>query len=464
MQRDREEWRRPWVEGQAGVPSVGPMGSAALSAGLDGAFDMVADEPRVTGTFGRVTTPDVAPPSATLGAPSTAAGASVGARNGTAYGVPAGAPARGAAGRILGLVVLAVLAGAAGSLITLAMVDGRDLAAPVPGGGGDSIPAVSQPADPRPPLFDGATREELIPQVAEAVTPSVVRINVAGQAALGEAALGSGVIYRSDGYIITNNHVIEPGGAIEVRLANGDRLEAELIGTDPLNDLAVLKVDRTDLPAIRLRPSSEPLRVGETVVAIGSPFGLDATVTAGIISALNRDLNVPNSNDTIPAVIQTDAAINPGNSGGPLVDLRGQLVGINTAIVSQSGVNEGVGFAVYVQQAITSSDQLIAQGFVRHPLLGITGMDISDEIASSFGLASRRGAVIESVQPGSAAEAGGMLVGDVVVAVDGVELRNMSDLVAEVRRRAPGQSVRFDVLRSGERIQLTVILGERPRS
>ena len=272
------------------------------------------------------------------------------------------------------------------------------------------------------------------------------------------------MIYRSDGYIITNNHVIEPGGAIEVRLANGDRLEAELIGTDPLNDLAVLKVDRTDLPAIRLRPSSEPLRVGETVVAIGSPFGLDATVTAGIISALNRDLNVPNSNDTIPAAIQTDAAINPGNSGGALVDLRGQLVGINTAIVSQSGVNEGVGFAVYVQQAITSSDQLIAQGFVRHPLLGITGMDISDEVASSFGLASRRGAVIESVQPGSAAEAGGMLVGDVVVAVDGVELRNMSDLVAEVRRRAPGQSVRFDVLRSGERIQLTVILGERPRS
>ncbi len=464
MQRDREEWRRPWSEGQAGVPSVSPMGSAALSAGLDGAFDMVADEPRVTGTFGRVTTPDVAPPSATLGVPSTAAGASVGARNGTAYGVPAGAPARGAAGRILGLVVLAVLAGAAGSLITLAMVDGRDVAAPVAGSGGDSIPAVSRPADPRPPLLDGATREELIPQVAEAVTPSVVRINVAGQAAFGEGALGSGVIYRSDGYIITNNHVIEPGGAIEVRLANGDRLAAELIGTDPLNDLAVLKVDRTDLPAIRLRPSSEPLRVGESVVAIGSPFGLDATVTAGIISALNRDLNVPNSNDTIPAVIQTDAAINPGNSGGPLVDLRGQLVGINTAIVSQSGVNEGVGFAVYVQQAITSSDQLIAQGFVRHPLLGITGMDISDEIASSFGLASRRGAVIESVQPGSAAEAGGMLVGDVVVAVDGVELRNMSDLVAEVRRRAPGQSVRFDVLRSGERIQLTVILGERPRS
>jgi S1-C subfamily serine protease len=471
MQRDRDEWRRPWVEGQVGLPSRpatwstpgivtarpgSPVTSAALGSGLDGAFDLVADEPRVAGTYGRITTPDVAAPVAAR-VPVRAAGVAD-------AGAAGRATRRNGASRILGLVVLAVLAGAAGSLVTLAMVDGRDPVASAPAGEGSSIPAVARPADPRPPLFDGTTREELIPQVAEAVTPSVVRINVTGTATFGESALGSGVIYRSDGYIITNNHVIEPGGVIEVRLANGDRLEAELIGTDPLNDLAVLKVDRTDLPAIRLRPSSEPLRVGETVVAIGSPFGLDATVTAGIISALNRDLSVPGRNDSIPAAIQTDAAINPGNSGGALVDLRGQLVGINTAIVSRSGVSEGVGFAVYVQQAITSSDQLIAQGFVRHPLLGITGTDISEEVASSFGLTSRRGAVVESVQPGSAAEAGGMLVGDVVVAVDGAELRSMSDLVAEVRRRAPGQRVRFDVLRSGERLELSVVLGERPRS
>jgi S1-C subfamily serine protease len=458
MQRDRDEWRRPWVEGHAGLPAVSVarrppsrVPSAALSSGLDGAFDLISDEPRVAGTYGRVGSPTMAPPDGGVKAP-------VPAEAGQALG----RSARGGLARVVGLVALAVLAGAAGSLITLSMVDGRDSAAPA--FAGDVTSAAGSAADPRPPLVNGQTREELIPQVAEAVTPSVVRINVAGPVNFGEAALGSGVIYRSDGYIITNNHVIESGGAIEVRLANGDRLSAELIGTDPLNDLAVLKVDRTGLPAIRLRPSSEPLRVGETVVAIGSPFGLDATVTAGIISALNRDLNVPNSADTIPAVIQTDAAINPGNSGGALVDLKGQLVGINTAIVSRSGTNEGVGFAVYVQQAITSSDQLISQGFVRHPLLGITGMDISDEIAASFGLTSRRGAVIESVQPGSAAEGGGMLVGDVVVAIDGSELRNMSDLVAEVRRRAPGDSVRFDVLRSGQSLQLTVVLGERPRS
>jgi S1-C subfamily serine protease len=464
MQRDREEWRRPWAEGQVDLPVAVPMrrplprpaspiASAALGTGLDGAFDLITDEPRVGGTFGRVSVPDSAPPAADT--PSSAFPSA--APNGPAR--PRRAPVR-----VAGLVLLAVLAGSAGSLLTLAAVDGRGPAALSPVGDAVSTPSTGASEGVRPPLADGASREDLIPLVAEAVTPSVVRINVAGMAVSGEAALGSGVIYRSDGYIITNNHVIEPGGAIEVRLANGDRLAAELVGTDPLNDLAVLKVDRIDLPAIRLRPSSEPLRVGETVVAIGSPFGLDATVTAGIISALNRDLPVSNGADTIPAVVQTDAAINPGNSGGALVDLKGQLVGINTAIVTRSGANEGVGFAVSVQQAITSSDQLISQGFVRHPLLGITGMDITDEIAASFGLANRRGAVIESVQPGSAAELGGMLVGDVVVAVDGIELRTMSELVAEVRRRTPGQRVRFDVLRSGERVELTVVLGERPRS
>jgi S1-C subfamily serine protease len=164
--------------------------------------------------------------------------------------------------------------------------------------------------------------------MAERVLPTVVRINVSGSESLTEAnALGSGVIYRSDGYIITNHHVIEGASAVEVLLANGDRLEADIVGSDPLNDLAVLRVDREGLPVIDLRPDSERLRVGETVVAIGSPFGLDATVTSGIISALNRDLRVPGSPDVIPAVIQTDAAINPGNSGGALVDLQGRLVG-----------------------------------------------------------------------------------------------------------------------------------------
>jgi S1-C subfamily serine protease len=285
----------------------------------------------------------------------------------------------------------------------------------------------------------------------------------------GSGALGSGVIYRSDGYIVTNHHVIQGASAVEVLLSNGDRYAAEIIGSDELNDLAVLRIDRDGLPAIDLRPTEEPVRVGETVVAIGSPFGLDATVTSGIISALNRDLRIPGSPEVIPAVIQTDAAINPGNSGGALVDLQGRLVGINTAIVSRTGVNEGVGFAVPVRQAIVSSDQLIDQGFVRYPLLGITGTDISAEVAAAFGLTNRRGAVVDTVQQGSGAESGGMRSGDVIVAVDGLPLRSMADLVAEVRRRAPGMTVTFDVLRrdgSGPAEPLTVeaVLGERPRS
>ena len=294
--------------------------------------------------------------------------------------------------------------------------------------------------------------------------PSVVRINVSGTVDLtGAGALGSGVIYRSDGYIITNHHVIKDAAAVEVLLADGDRFAAEIVGSDVLNDLAVLRIDRDGLPAIDLRPPSEPLRVGETVVAIGSPFGLDATVTSGIISALNRDLRVPDSSDVIPAVIQTDAAINPGNSGGALVDLKGRLVGINTAIVSRTGANEGVGFAVPVRQAVVSSDQLIEQGFVRYPLLGITGTDISAAVQAELGLESRRGAVVDSVQTGSGAEAAGMRVRDVIVAVDGVPLRSMSDLVAEVRRRAPGMTVAFDVRRRDEQLRLDVVLGERPR-
>jgi S1-C subfamily serine protease len=366
-----------------------------------------------------------------------------------------------------------VLGGVAGALATVLVLSGLGLIDGDLAGSGDgaATPSPAAPVDPaapapgRAPLPDAAAGASVIPDVADRVLPSVVRINTSGAVDLsGSGALGSGVIYRSDGYIITNHHVIEGASAVEVLLSDGDRFVAEIVGSDVLNDLAVLRIDRAGLPAIDLRPSDEPVRVGETVVAIGSPFGLDATVTSGIISALNRDLRLPSSADVIPAVIQTDAAINPGNSGGALVDLKGRLVGINTAIVSRTGTNEGVGFAVPVRQAIVSSDQLIEQGFVRYPLLGITGTDISAEVAAAFGLSNRRGAVVDTVQPGSAADEGGMRSGDVIVAVDGLPLRSMGDLVAEVRRRAPGMTVTFEVLREDERLTIEAVLGERPRS
>lgn len=439
MIRDRDEWRRPWAEGATGLPVATSGAADPDPIGLGVAFDPV-DDLTATSMW----------PEASVAMP-----VSVGPE-----------PARPTAGRrggrgILGGVVGGVV-GAALVVLGLAATDLIEL-------GGTDAPAATAPVAPEPvvertPLPDPGLGASVIPDMADRVVPSVVRINVSGTVDLtGAGALGSGVIYRSDGYIITNHHVIKDASAVEVLLADGDRFAAEIVGSDVLNDLAVLRIDRDGLPAIDLRPPSEPLRVGETVVAIGSPFGLDATVTSGIISALNRDLRVPDSSDVIPAVIQTDAAINPGNSGGALVDLKGRLVGINTAIVSRTGANEGVGFAVPVRQAVVSSDQLIEQGFVRYPLLGITGTDISAAVQAELGLESRRGAVVDSVQTGSGAEAAGMRVRDVIIAVDGVPLRSMSDLVAEVRRRAPGMTVSFDVRRRDEQLRLEVVLGERPR-
>ena len=463
MQRDRDEWRRPWTAGAGTVPPLGagtvPPADAGpdaaaetrLVAGWDAAYDRV-DDLEVgadrSGTFGRADlrqpAPTVAPPTGRTSTP-----------------VAAAAPAPRRRGTTL---LTAVVAGAAGAAVTLAAVGlpSGDVAeeAATPAAVDTAASAAPAPAPTRPTI--DPTRD-VIPQVADLVTPSVVRIDVRGGAALQGEALGSGVIYRSDGYIVTNNHVIESGTDVSVTLATGGQLPAEIVGTDVLNDLAVLRIDADGLPAVAIRPESEPLLVGETVVAIGSPFGLDASVTAGIVSALNRDLPIPGTNDRIPAVLQTDAAINPGNSGGALVDLEGRLVGINTAIFSRTGSNEGIGFAVTSSQAVSSAEQLIRQGFVRYPLLGITGTDVSEEVATAFGLPDRRGAVVESVQDGSGADAAGMLPGDVIVAVDGAELTSMSQLVAEVRRRAPGDVVRFGIVRDGQRLELAVTLGERPR-
>jgi S1-C subfamily serine protease len=162
-------------------------------------------------------------------------------------------------------------------------------------------------------------------------------------------------------------------------------------------------------------------------------------------------------------VIQTDAAINPGNSGGALVDARGRLVGINTAILTRTGASQGVGFAVPVEQAISSADQLIAQGFVEHPLLGVSGLDVTPEVAEEFGLEAPRGALVDSVQDGTGADDAGMRPGDIIVSIDGEPLASMSELVAEVRRRQPGETLELGVVRDGERLTLEVILGERPR-
>jgi S1-C subfamily serine protease len=478
---DRDEWRRPWRADQLPGVTVTSAGQAPSPTDPQPAGDASdADARAAAGTTADTTEPGArshqppapepltrfpqAPP-AGFGAGAAGPGSPFGSvRPPDATGTvdpPEPKRRRGLVGITIGALFGAVL----GTLATLGLVLPQQEPA------ADEPPSAT-PTDVSAPSIevagDGGT---IVPGVAQAVTPSVVTIDVSGTSVGGQGgSLGSGVIYRSDGFILTNHHVIEPAMEgdvnVTVRLASGDIIDAEIVGSDELNDLAVLQVERTGLPAINLRPEDEPLVVGETVVAIGAPFGLETSVTAGIISALNREIRIDEQagiGQVIPSVIQTDAAINPGNSGGALVDAQGRLIGINTAILSRSGASQGVGFAVSWEQAIESADQLIDQGFVRQPLLGVTGNDVTPEIAEDFGLPASRGAVIDSVQPGTGAADAGLRPGDIIVEFDGEPLATMSQLVAEVRRLAPDDTVDLVLIRDGERVEVEVTISERPR-
>lgn len=463
MAHDRDEWRTPWRVADtphdptdaAAAPSEGARSTGATAAAGASFGGATAD---ATAPITRHPQPPPAGWDPTTAGPGSPPGS---VRPPDTTGTH-DAPATPRRGRTLALATVCSLVGAliGGGVVASTTGAGAPL-----GGGGSAAPTIQ---------VDGDAAAGVVPTVAEAVLPSVVSIDVPGVGGGplggggGQGALGSGVIYRSEGYILTNAHVVGDASEVNVRLASGDILTAEVVGTDVLNDLAVLEVELeqgTSLPAINLRDASD-LVVGETVIAIGSPFGLDGSVTTGIVSGLNRDLTVGEEDGaglTIPAVIQTDAAINPGNSGGALVDGSGRLVGINTAILTRSGGNQGVGFAVPVGQAISSADQIIEQGFVRHPLLGISGLDVTPEIAEEFGLDAPRGAVVDSVQPDTGAEAAGVEAGDIIVAVDGEPLATMSQLVGEVRSRTPGDVVVLTIVRDDGETDVEVELSERPR-
>ena len=470
MEHDRDEWKRPWrVEetpeasapsrraGVAFVNDEGGLHAAESTANGAPTDELVHDAPA---------RPFPQPPPPSWDEHQEGPGSPAGSvrppdTTGTVDAPPP--EGSGAAGRLrsamatglVGALIGAVL-GTAGTLAVLRATPAFDRVA----GGSVQAPIVTT---------GSGSVNSVVPAVAQAVTPSVVRIDILTDEGEGlervtrSVGLGSGVIYRSDGFIITNNHVVEDADGFRVRFSSGDAIDAELVGTDPLTDLAVLRVDRTGLPAINIR--EEAVVVGETAIAIGSPFGLDASVTAGVVSALNRDIQVPDGETAlvIPAVIQTDAAINPGNSGGALVDANGQLIGINTAILTGSGGSQGVGFAIPSPQAIASADELIAVGFVRHPFLGISGVDVSPEVAARFGLETREGAVVDSVQPGSGAADAGLEANDIIVALDGEPIRSMSDLVVTLRDYDPGDTVTLDILRDGDELRVDVTLGERPR-
>lgn len=274
-------------------------------------------------------------------------------------------------------------------------------------------------------------------------------------------SLGSGVIVDAgEGYVLTNHHVIAEADEITVSLQDNRTFEAEVIGSDPETDIAVIRIESDDLQAVELGDSSE-LRTGDYVVALGNPFGLDHTVTSGIVSGLGRSLGPRASGARIQDFIQTDASINPGNSGGALVNLEGELVGINSAILSRTGGNIGIGFAVPVNMAETVMAQLIEHGEVRRGELGVRVQDITPALAEAMDLEVGSGALVAQVAEDSAAAAAGLQAGDVITAVDGESTEDASDLGRAIGLQEAGSEVTLTVLRDGERRELTATLGER---
>jgi serine protease DegQ len=270
--------------------------------------------------------------------------------------------------------------------------------------------------------------------------------------------LGSGVIVSEDGFILTNHHVIEAADEIQVALPDGKTMAADVVGTDPETDLAVLKVKRGSLPAISFA-KAETLRVGDVVLAIGNPFGVGQTVTMGIVSALGRShLGI----NTFENYIQTDAAINPGNSGGALVDVAGNLIGINTAIFSRSGGNLGIGFAIPVSIVRQVMEQIIAHGAVTRGWVGIEVQEITPEIAESFSLKSTEGALIAGVLRGGPADRAGIHPGDVLVGVGGKPVMDSSSLLNLIAALPPGKVAQLKLIRDQTEMQLLVTVEKRP--
>lgn len=271
------------------------------------------------------------------------------------------------------------------------------------------------------------------------------------------ASLGSGFIISKDGYVITNNHVVKDADEIIVRLNDRREFVAEVIGTDERSDIAVLKIDGTDLPTLKLGDSSK-LEVGEWVLAIGSPFGFDHSVTAGIVSAIGRSL--PNEN-YVP-FIQTDVAINPGNSGGPLFNLKGKVIGVNSQIYSRTGGFMGLSFAVPINVVTNVYKQLREQGHVSRGWLGVLIQDVTRELAESFGMGKPHGALIAKVLPDSPAESAGLEIGDVVIRFDGQEVSYSSDLPPLVGNTAIGNAVSVEVIRRGKKQKLQITIAKLP--
>jgi S1-C subfamily serine protease len=357
--------------------------------------------------------------------------------------------------------------------------------------GGDESPATfPAPAAVAEPASDsGGARDALsVGEIYDRTAPGVVHIEAEKSAGAapplgvpgGGTATGSGFVIDTEGHVITNDHVVEGASRIQVTLKeDADPVSAEVVGTDPSTDVAVLQVDAdsADLHPLPLGEDSS-IEVGDPVVAIGNPFGLDRTVTSGIVSALQREISAPN-NFTISNVIQTDAPINPGNSGGPLIDASGRVIGVNAQIATGGNGNGsvGIGFAVPIDTARDVTEQILASGEVEHAYLGLTVADVDSRIANVLNLSVDDGALVQDVEPGGPADEAGIQAGrgqvtlgsaqlraggDVIVAIDDQPVDSADDVINVVNERQPGDEVTLEVVRDGEHTDVDVTLGKRP--
>jgi Do/DeqQ family serine protease len=308
----------------------------------------------------------------------------------------------------------------------------------------------------RPRQSEGRRGQQVPPQFREFFGNDFMERFFGEQQQRERHSLGSGVIVDKRGYILTNNHVIEQADEIEVRLSDKRKFKATVVGKDPKTDLAVIKVDAVDsLPVAQLGDSTK-IRIAEWVMAIGNPFGLDQTVTVGVVSAVGRsDVGITTYED----FIQTDASINPGNSGGPLVNLSGEVIGINTAIVA---TGQGIGFAIPINMVREIADRLIAQGRVVRGWLGIGIQDLTDDLAAQFGVKPEEGVLVGNVMKDGPAEKAGMKTGDIIQEFNGVKITNVRQLQKEVAQTSVKSTAAVRVWRERQSVSLSVVLGEQP--
>ena len=311
-------------------------------------------------------------------------------------------------------------------------------------------------------------RADVVVAVGKKVQPSIVNVRTTevisdlfhqNQETKGE---GSGVIYKEDGYIITNNHVVENAKDIFVTIGDED-LKGTVVGGDKVTDIAVIKIDKKGLQAAELGDSGK-LQVGELAVAIGSPFGFEHSVTTGVISALHRNISTNDGQgQTYTNLIQTDAAINPGNSGGALANKEGKVVGINSLIFSPSGASAGLGFSIPIETAKNVADQLIEKGSVSHPYMGVLGQTVDKDIAKQLNLDVQEGAILQEVVAGGPADQAGLKRKDIIVKFDGQQITTMDDLVAAILAKQVGDKVTVEYIRDKETKTATVTLSEKPK-